>query len=117
MQLISLNSLNHYLNLNLPIPTAGGFTRLALTNDPLTGGVVADAGNVTGRYLVITGALGPGTINGVTVDGASDAFKVSQIVATQGLPPSSVPVPGSLPLVGLGLLALTIVRRRVACTA
>jgi hypothetical protein len=109
-------SFNSNNNLNA-VPAIGGFSRLNLTNDPLTGGVVADPGNVTGRYLVITGALGSGTINSGTVNGYSDAFKVSQIVATQTPATPSVPIPGSLPLIGLGLLILTFARWRVAALA
>lgn len=108
-------STNNDLN---AVPLTGGFTRLALTNDPLTGGIVADPGTATGRYLVITGALGAGTINGVSVNGYSDSFKVSQIVATTSTTTQNgVPSPGSLPLVGLGLLALGIARRRLALIA
>jgi uncharacterized protein (TIGR03382 family) len=104
---------------------SGGFTRLNLTaaSDPSTGGVVNDCTgtapcNTTGRYLIITGALGPG-ITGDTgaTAGYDDAFKVSQIDASNGTTTTSVPTPGSLPLVVLGLLALTIARRRLAVIA
>ena len=97
------------------VPIVGGFTRLTLNNDPSgVGTITAPSTTPTGRYLVLTGALGAGTINGVAVNGYSDAFKVSQIVASQTTVPPSVPIPGSLPLIALGLVALRFARRRFA---
>lgn len=55
--------------------------------------------NNTGRYLVLTGQLG----------GAADAFKLKQINA---LKTNHTPLPGTLALLGLGLLGLVSVRRR-----
>ena len=103
------------------IPQIGGFTRLTgLTPDPVTGNVAISApGTVTGRYLIITGALGAGTAGdlGTGVNGYSDAFKISSIVATGGLGPQGVPTPGSFALLALGLFALTFARRRLAAQA
>jgi uncharacterized protein (TIGR03382 family) len=99
------------------IPMTGGFSRLTLTNDPLTGGTINAPGTTpTGRYLVITGALAAGTVSdlGTATNGYSDAFKVSNIIATSTNTGSNVPTPGSLPLLGLGLLALVTIRRRAA---
>lgn len=90
------------------VPSPGGFTSLTLSNDPATGNVtMTDSASTTGRYLVITGSL----------TGSTDAFKVSKIVATTPTTIQGVPSPGSLPLLGLGLLALTLVRRRFALIA
>jgi hypothetical protein len=90
----------------------GTFTQLVLNPD--TGGVGTRNNNLgtstaEGRYLIIAGGL----------SGYSDAFKVSGIDATQNqqIPPSQAPAPGSMPLVALGLLALTWVSSRRRLTA
>lgn len=86
--------------------TLPGFQALTLSNDPGGVGVKTDVTNPSpvGRYLVISGDLG----------NYSSAFKVSGITAVQITPPASVPLPGTLPLVLLGLLALTMAGRRRA---
>jgi hypothetical protein len=57
----------------------------------------------TGKYLIMAGNLGQGTVSGY-----NDAFKISQLSSNT----VKVPVPGSLLLLGLGLTLLTFVRSR-----
>ena len=98
------------------VPTIAGQTFKTLELGPapgLTGtaGVGArDNSTATkdfvGRYLIIAPSL----------SGYTDAFKVKSISATMTTPPpppngNQVPVPGSLPLVGLALMALAWVSR------
>lgn len=85
--------------------TLPGFQSLVLSNDPGGAGTKTDSTSHTGRYLVISGDLGS----------YSSAFKVTGISATQiEPPPNQAPLPGTLPLLGLGLLALGALRARRA---
>lgn len=91
---------------------SGTFTQLALSPD--TGGTADTRNNngatdtAVGRYLIVAGSLAQIT----------DSFKLSALSATYAPPPPpgghSVPLPGSAPLVVLGLLALTWASRRRA---
>jgi hypothetical protein len=56
--------------------------------------------NETGRYVVITGRL----------DHSADAFKVSGLSASQFF--GQTPIPGSLALLGAGLIGFAASRRR-----
>lgn len=51
------------------------------------------------RYLVVSGSI-------------NDAFKLKAIGGTTGSPPNQTPEPGSIALVGLGLLGFVLARRR-----
>ncbi len=82
-------------------PSPGGASAPSGVNVP-TGVAAPFATTKTGRYLVMSGNLGQ---NGIS--GFNDAFKISQISAMH-----SVPVPGSLLLLVLGLALLTFVRAR-----
>ena len=87
--------------------TLPGFSALTLSPDPGGSGMRTDTTvpNPVGRYLVITGDLARYT----------DSFKVSGITATQSTPPGgTVPLPGTVPLLGFGLLAMTWASRRRA---
>lgn len=86
--------------------TLPGFQALTLTPDAGGTGVRTDTTNPSplGRYLIIAGDLADYT----------SAFKVSGISAAQVTPPppGAVPIPGTLALLVLGLLALTLASRR-----
>lgn len=69
------------------------------TNVPANIDILAN-GTQSGRYLVMTGALG----------GSNDNFKVEMLRASGGT--GTAPVPGTLALLGLGLVGLASVRRR-----
>jgi hypothetical protein len=84
--------------------TLPGFQALTLSNDPGGTGTKTESTSYLGRYLVISGDLG----------GYSSAFKISGLSAVQVTPPGQVPLPGTLPLFCLGLLALTLLHRRSA---
>ncbi len=90
---------------NVSVPTET-FTALNLSPDASGPNVlhnnIAPTDNVLGRYLVISASL----------TGYTDAFKIKEISATLMPPGGSTPVPGSLPLLALGLLALAWVSRR-----
>ena len=62
----------------------------------------------TGRYLVMSGNLGTGSVTGF-----NDMFKISSISAST----VKVPLPGSMLLLGLGLGVLTLVRVRTSARA
>ncbi len=62
----------------------------------------------TGRYLVMSGNLGTGSVTGF-----NDMFKISSISAST----VKVPLPGSILLLGLGLGVLTLVRARTSARA
>ena len=61
------------------------------------------AGSVTGNYLILAASLTP--------TDRDDKFKIRAITATQHTP-DAVPEPGTLLLVGSGVLALTLVARQ-----
>lgn len=88
------------------VPAIAGqtFTQLSLTPDIGPTGTRLDNTNPNplGRYLVVAGSLANYT----------DAFKFSGVVANQATPPSGVPLPGTVPLFMLGLLALGYASRR-----
>jgi hypothetical protein len=63
--------------------------------------------NAAGRYLII-GARHEGTS---TSDGGEDKFKLLSVAADQ---PTQIPLPGSIVLLGAGLVGAAIVRRRRA---
>ena len=86
--------------------TLPGFTSLAFSPDPGGTGARTETTSALGRYLVIAGDLAR----------YIDAFKVSAIAASQTTPPTSVPLPGTVPLIVLGLLALTWASRRRTVT-
>lgn len=87
--------------------TLPGFSSLAFSPDPGGTGTRTETTSAMGRYLVIAGDLARYT----------DAFKVSGVAATQFTPPGgSVPLPGTVPLIVLGLLALTWASRRRTVT-
>jgi hypothetical protein len=91
-----------------------GFTDLGVFN---IGGAAGAAGttnivsNAVGRYIVVAGASG---------DANMDAFKLSTISANVctpgtpncGTPPNNVPLPGTIALLGAGLLGLGLARRQ-----
>ncbi len=81
----------------------GGASAAGGVNVP-TNVAVPFATTQTGRYLVMAGNLGQGSITG-----DNDYFKISQVVANK-LP--GVPAPGSILLLGLGLFALGVARAR-----
>ena len=56
---------------------------------------------VTGKYIVMAGRLGQG----------DDAFKLKSITALKQTGPGQTPAPGTLALLGLGLIGLVAVRR------
>lgn len=90
--------------------TLPGFTALTLSPDPGGTGLRTDTTpnpQPLGRYLVITGNLA----------GYTDSFKISGISANQVTPPTGVPLPGTVPLFMLGLLALGFASRRRAVAA
>lgn len=87
--------------------TLPGFTALSFTNNGASTATVRnETTTAVGRYLVITGDLSRN----------KDAFKLKGITANKVPPPpppdgNQVPLPGSVPLVGLALLALAWVSR------
>ena len=83
--------------------TLAGFTALNLSPDPGGSGIRTEtpATSTLGRYLVISGDLA----------GYTDSFKVSGVVASQGST-GQAPIPGTVPLFALGLLALAFAYRR-----
>jgi hypothetical protein len=95
----------------LPSIAGQSFASLKLNPDDGLGGVGARnndtlTNGATGRYLIIAGSL----------SGYTDAFKVKSISAEMTTPPpppngNQVPLPGSVPLVGLALLTLAWVSR------
>jgi hypothetical protein len=108
------SEITNFLNMSFSggVPTIGGqtFTSLALNPDGTIGVGARNNSGATdlakGRYLIIAPSLA----------GHTDAFKVKSISASMTTPPPppnghQVPVPGSVPLVGLALLALAWVSR------
>jgi hypothetical protein len=94
------------------VPSPGGFQTLTLSPDPSNSGLRTDSTSPSpvGRYLIIAGSLA----------GWKDAFKVSGISATQvpgGPGGGTAPLPGSAPLIAVGLMALAWVSRRRAVAA
>lgn len=89
--------------------TLPGFTPLVFTPDPGGSGLRTETTAATGRYLVITGSLA----------GFKDAFKITNVTAGQPGGPGggTAPLPGTVWLFGLGLLAMTWTSRRRAATA
>ena len=92
---------NHRLNLNGNTHTKTGGGTLAISNDVVTGG-----GTINGLAGTIAGS---GTIGGdVTISGATLSPGSAPVV---GVSVSSVPEPGGILLMGLGLLVLSLAKR------
>ena len=80
-----------------------GFSQTSLSNvaiNSLTSIDGGSGGNLSpSRYLIIAGDV-------------NDAFKLKEIRGQTGTPPSQVPEPAPIALLGLGLLGFTLARRR-----
>jgi hypothetical protein len=112
--------------LNLFLTGTFDWTGTALTSlgyvkqdflDVNVGDVKTFTSNATGRYLVIGAKNEADNCPSNCKDGGEDKFKILQVVAeSPGRPPTSLPVPGTLVLLGCGLIAIAVVARLLTRT-
>lgn len=92
----------------------GGFTALNFSDVPTNTTQNFGAIGIAGRYLILAAA--PYNLDGY--DKKLDYFKISQISGSApSVPPSEVPEPGILALLGIAIVGFVFGRKRALCHA